>query len=170
MNVAEAISARRSIRVFRKKNIEEDKLRRVLEAARLSPSARNMQERKFIVVREKKTRLALMKAARNQSFVGQAPVVIAACGTITDYVMSCGQRCYPIDVAIAVDHMTLQAVEEGLGTCWVCAFAEEEVKAVLNVPERVRVVTLLPIGYPAESPAPRARNPLDDMICPETYS
>ena len=82
-----------------------------------------MQEWKFVVVRDPATRLKLMKAAANQSFVAQAPVVIVACGIVVDLVMSCGQLSYPVDVAIAVDHMALQAVEEGLGTCWVCARA-----------------------------------------------
>jgi len=83
MNVAEAIAARRSIRAFKSKAVEEEKLKRVLEAGRLSPSARNMQDRKFVVVRDKATREKLMKAAKNQTFIAQAPVVIVACATIT---------------------------------------------------------------------------------------
>ena len=165
MNVAEAIQARRSIRAFKSKPVEEEKLRRVLEAARLAPTARNMQERKFVVVRDRAARERLMKAAKNQSFVLQAPVVIVACGTIADCVMSCGQLSYPIDVAIAVDHMTLQAVEEGLGACWVCAFSEPEVKSILGIPDSVRVVALLPLGYPAETPAARSRKALEEIVC-----
>jgi nitroreductase len=169
MNVAEAIASRRSIRAFKSKAVEEEKLRRVLEAARLSPSARNMQDRKFVVVRDKATREKLMKAAKNQTFVAQAPVVIVACGTGGDYLMSCGQLSYPIDVSIALDHMTLQAVEEGLGTCWVCAFSEPETRKILGIPEAVRVVALLPMGYPAEKPAPRPRNTIEECICFEKY-
>jgi len=165
MNVAEAIQARRSIRAFKSKPVEEEKLRRVLEAARLAPTARNMQERKFVVVRDRSSREKLMKAAKNQSFVLQAPVVIVACGTIADYVMGCGQLSYPIDVAIAVDHMTLQAMEEGLGSCWVCAFSEPEVKKILEIPDPVRVAALLALGYPAESPAPRPRKPFEESVC-----
>ena len=170
MNVHEAIESRRSIRVFRREAVPEEKLERVLEAARLAPSARNMQNWKFIVVRERETRRKLMAAARNQSFVGQAPVVVVACGTMPDYVMSCGQPAYTVDVAIAVDHMSLQAVEEGLGTCWVCAFSEPDVKAVLNVPDDVRVVTLLALGYPAEAPEPRPRKQLDEIVGYERFS
>lgn len=71
----------------------------------------------------------------NQKFVAEAPVVIAACAAVdTDYVMMCGQLAYPIDTAIAADHMTLQAVEEGLGTCWIGAFHEERVKQLLGIP------------------------------------
>ncbi len=146
MDVFEAIKSRRSIRVFEKNEVKEEKLARVLEAGRLAPSARNMQEWRFVVVRDKALRGKLAEAAHNQYFVAQAPVVIVGCGTITDYVMGCGQLSYPIDVAIAMTQMTLQAVEEGLGTCWVCAFDEEQVKSLLNIPAKSRVVALLPVG------------------------
>lgn len=170
MSIVEVIKERRSIRVYSKRRIEEDKLKRVLEAARLAPTARNMQEWKLVVVTEKETREKLMKAAGNQTFVAEAPVVIAACGVISDYVMRCGQLSYPVDVAIAVDHMTLQAQAEGLGSCWVCAFSEPEVKKILGIPEGARVVTLLTLGYPAEHPAARARKELSELVCYEKFS
>lgn len=170
MNVSEVIRTRRSIRVYRGKPVEEEKLNRVLEAARLAPSARNIQESRFVVVTERGMREKLMKAAANQSFVAEAPVVIAACATVTQYTMRCGQLAYPVDVSIAVDHMTLQAVEEGLGTCWVCAFNEAEVKALLSIPDDVRVVTLMTLGYPGESPAERPRKAIAEIVCREKYS
>jgi len=170
MELLDVIRKRRSIRAYGNTAVEEEKLNRILEAARLAPSARNMQERKFVVVRDRGTRTKLMEAAKNQSFVGAAPVVIAACGTIADYVMGCGQPAYTVDVAIAVDHMTLQAVAEGLGTCWVCAFDESRVKEILGVPDEVRVVALLTLGYPAEEPEPRSRKPLSEMACRDSYS
>ena len=170
MNVSEAIRGRRSIRVFKDKPVEEEKLKRVLEAGRLAPSASNMQEWKFVVVRDRETREKLMRAARNQSFVARAPVVIVGCGIITNHVMPCGQLSYPVDVAIAVDHMTLQAVEAGLGTCWVCAFSESEVKSVLGIPDGVRVVALLPLGYPGEAPPPRPRKGVEEVVCFERFS
>ena len=114
MKVMEAIAECRSIRRLLRPPVEDEKLLRVLEAGRLAPSARNMQDWKFVVVKDPGLRQRLAEAARNQEFVSQAPVVIVACGT-SDYVMTCGQLTYPIDVAIAVDHMTLAAVEEGLG-------------------------------------------------------
>ena len=169
MPVSEAIRARSSSRVFKDRPVEEDKLRRVLDAGRLAPTARNMQECKFVVVRDQATRQKLMGAAKHQSFVGQAPVVIVACGTIADYVMSCGQLSYPIDVAIGIDHMTLQAVEEGLGTCWVCAFSEPDVKSLLGIPEDVRVVALLALGHPAESPPQRSRKPFEEVVSFERF-
>ena len=169
MNVSEAIRSRRSIRVYRKAPVEKEKLDRILDAGRLAPSARNMQERHFVVVADKEKRRRLMVAAKNQSFVGEAPILIVACGTIPDYVMSCGQLAYTVDVAIAVDHMSLQAVEEGLGSCWVCAFDEPEVKEVLGIPKDIRVVTILAVGYPGEAPEARPRSPIEDMVSYDAY-
>lgn len=141
MDVKTAIRTRRSIRAYDPREVEEEKLVRVLESGRLSPSASNRQERRFIVIRDAGTRKALSEAARNQKFLADAPVVIAACSVEKEYVMSCGQLAYPIDTAIAVDHMTLAAVEEGLGTCWIGAFDEKKVKEILNIPDEIRVVT-----------------------------
>lgn len=169
MSVSDAIKARRSIRRYQDRGVEEEKLNQVLEAGRLAPSAKNMQEWKFIVVRDKDTRSKLSEAAKGQAFVGEAPVVIVACATLTDYVMTCGQLTYPIDVAISVDHMTLLATEVGLGTCWIGAFYEEEVKKILAIPPEIRVVAMLPLGYPAESPLPRPRKPMDDIVIHERW-
>jgi nitroreductase len=115
MDVHKAIQSRRSIRAYDSHEVEEDKLVRVLESGRLSPSAGNRQERRFVIIRDAKTRKLLSEA----------------------YVMSCGQLAYPIDTAIAVDHMTLQAVEDGLGTCWIGAFDEKKVKEILSLDEIV---------------------------------
>jgi nitroreductase len=168
MDLMQAIRARRSIRNFRDMPVEEELLLAVLEAGRLAPSARNMQDWRFIVVRDAATRSLLAKAARDQEFVGQAPVVIAACGT-SDLVMTCGQPAYAIDVAIALDHMTLAAAALGLGTCWIGAFYEDLVKEILGVPPEIRVVALLPLGYPAEEPGPRSRKSLDEIIAREHW-
>ncbi len=170
MDVMKAIETRRSIRSYKDKEIEEDKLKRVLEAGRLAPSANNRQEWKFVVVRDKDTRQKLAVAARNQHFVGEAPCVIAACATETEHVMRCGQLSYPIDVAIAIDHMTLKAVEEGLGTCWIGAFDEGEVKKILGIPERIRVVELLPIGYPEYVPSQTPRKMPEEVVVFEKWS
>ena len=168
MDLMQAIRARRSIRNFLDKYVEEELLLAVLEAGRLAPSARNMQDWRFIVVRDAATRSLLAKAARGQEFVGQAPVVIAACGT-SDLVMTCGQPAYAIDVAIALDHMTLAAASLGLGTCWIGAFYEDKVKEILGVPPEIRVVALLPLGYPAEEPGPRGRKSLDEIVAREHW-
>lgn len=148
MNVFDAIRTRKSVRKFLDKPIEGKVLVAILEAGRLAPSASNRQEWRFVVVENTASKVKLAKAANNQSFVGEASVVIVACAVTDEHEMKCGQMCYPIDVAIALDHMTLAAVELGLGTCWIGAFDESEVKAILGIPSDVRVVALLPLGYP----------------------
>ena len=163
MNVMDAIKARRSIRAYQDRLVEEEKLLQVLEAGRLAPSARNLQDWKFIVVRDKEKRQRLSVVAMGQPSVAQAPVVIAACGT-TEYIMSCGQYTYPIDVSISIDHMSLEAIEQGLGTCWIGAFHEDQVKEILGVPDKIRVVIMLTLGYPAESPSARPRMKLEEIV------
>ncbi len=168
MDLFEAIEGRRSIRSFLDRDIEEELLIKVLDAGRLAPSARNLQDWKFVVVRDKETRIKLAEAARSQQFIAQAPVVIAACGT-SNYVMTCGQPAYAIDVSIAVDHMTLAAFALGLGTCWIGAFFEDRVKEILGITGDIRVVALLPLGYPAERPSARGRKTLPDIIAYERW-
>lgn len=165
MDVYEAIRRRRSVRAFADREIGEELLNRLLEAGRLAPSAKNFQEWRFVVVRDQKTRLRLAEAARGQRFVGQAPVVLACCAETDNHVMTCGQLCYPIDLAIAIDHITLAAAAEGLGTCWIGAFYEDRVKEILGIPEAVRVVALLPLGYSADpSPAEKSRRPKEEIV------
>ena len=171
MNVYEAVQARRSVRRWAAKPVEEEKLRRVLEAARLAPSAKNMQEWKFVIVTAPDLRKKLGVAARNQEFVGQAPVVIVGCATETQNVMACGQYSYPIDLAIAMDHITLAAAAEGLGTCWIGAFHEDQVKKLLGIPDDVRAVIVMPLGYPAEAAAPRkSRKTYEEIVVHDRWA
>ena len=170
MNVYDAIRARKSVRAFAERDFPEDTLGRLLEAARLAPSASNRQEWRFIVVRDPAVRRQLAVAARNQKFVGEAPVVLACCAETDNHVMSCGQPCYPIDLAIAIDHIALCAVAEGLGTCWIGAFDEVQVRAILGVPATVRVVELLPVGYPRDpAPVAKSRLPLERIVKRERW-
>ncbi|MCK4600348.1 nitroreductase family protein [Candidatus Bipolaricaulota bacterium] len=167
MNVIDAIKERYAVRNYQTKDVEEDKLKRVLGAARWAPSAYNRQEWRFVIVRDSSTRQKLTKTAHGQEFVGQAPVVIAACATDTSRIMPCGQVAYPIELAIAIDHMTLKAVEEGLGSCWIGDFEEDEVKKILDIPDQIRVVILLPLGYPVQavSPSlPKKRKKLNEIV------
>ena len=165
MDVMTAIRTRRSIRAYKDKPIEDEKLEAVLEAGRLAPSASNRQEWKYVVVKDKALRDKMVDVANGQRFVGQAPAIIVACAaTQTDHVMPCEELAYPIDVAISVDHITLAAVEQGLGTCWIGAFKQAEVKALLGIPEEVRVVALLPIGYPDASPGPKPRKSMEEIV------
>ncbi|MGD8238485.1 MAG: nitroreductase family protein [Armatimonadota bacterium] len=169
MTVMEAIQNRFSVRSYLQKSVEPDKLQRLLEAARLAPSAGNRQEWRFVVVATEATREALMHAAREQRFVGEAPVVIVACAEHVEHVMPCGQLSYPIDVAIALEHIALQAVEEGLGTCWIGAFDEARVKEILGIPDEVRVVELITVGYPAVAPGPKNRMAMKEIVMYERW-
>jgi len=169
MDVFTAINGRRSVRAYRPAEVEEEKLKKILEAARLSPSASNRQDWRFIVVRNTETRKRLAKAAFGQFFVGEAPVVIVACGTEPKTTMACGQPTHAVDVSIACAFMILEAYELGLGTCGVGAFNEGEVKKALEIPEPVRVVAVIPLGYPDEDPSQRTRKDLDQIICFEKF-
>ena len=170
MDVFEAIKERRSVRFYKDMEVEEDKVRKILEAARLSPSASNRQEWKFIVVRNPEIRAKLAGATYGQQFVGKAPVIIVACATEAKSIMTCGQPTHTVDVSIACAFMILEAHEQGLGTCWLGTFNEGEVKKILGVPDHMRVVTMLPLGYPGESPDPKPRKAFGQVVCFEKYS
>jgi nitroreductase len=169
MDVSTAISQRWSVRAYKATDVEEDKLKKILEAGKLSPSASNRQDWKFIVVRKKETREKLAKAAFGQSFIGEAPVVIVACGTEPTAMLACGQSAHTVDVSIAFAYMILQAYELGLGTCWIGAFSEGEAKKILGIPEHIRVVGMTPLGYPNQPPSQKSRKTLDQIVCYEKY-
>lgn len=169
MDVFEAVTQRKSIRKYKDKEIEKEKLIKVLESARIAPSASNRQEWKFIVVKDEDTRSRLVSAAHYQKFVGQAPVTIVACSTESERIMPCGQYAYTVDLSIAVSFMMLEATELGLGTCWLGAFDEEAVKEILGIPSDIRVPAMFTMGYADENPAARPRKALKDIVCHEKY-
>ena len=171
MNVYEAIKKRRSVRSYQDRPVEKEVLERILEAARMAPSAKNRQAYKLVVVTDKEIRKQLAIAAYNQHFVAEAPVVIVAVGLTPKEIMRCGIPADPVDVAIAIDHITLAAVEEGLGTCWIGAFEQEEVCKILNIPSQYKVIELLTLGYPADSgPRQKYRKPLEELVCYQKFS
>ena len=169
MDVFEAISRRRSIRNYRTIPVEDGKLEKILEAARIAPSAANRQEWKFLMVKDQKTREKLMEAANGQKFVGHSPVTIVACSTESEKVMPCGQYAYTVDLSIAVSFMILEATELGLGTCWLGAYDEEAVKKVLKIQDEIRVPAMFTLGYADEDPAPRPRKDIDEVICIDKF-
>lgn len=165
MDMYKVIKTRKSVRSFLDKEVEKWKLDRILEAARLAPSASNRQEWRFVVVTDKTKKQRLAVDAANQGFIAQAPVVLACCAETDGRIMRCGQQSYPIDVAIAIDHLTLAAAAEGLGTCWVGSFDEKIVKKILGIPESVKVVELLPVGYPHDpSPVEKTRLGIEEIV------
>ena len=169
MELAEAIRTRESVRDYQDRPVPEDKLAAVLEAARLAPSASNRQRWKFVVVREAERRRALSQTAGGQSHLAQAPVVIAAVATMPDYVMRCGVPAYAVDLAIAIDHITLAAADQGLGTCWIGAFSQDEARQVLGVPVEYRIVTLMTLGFSAQTDKVKTRKAIDEIVCYETF-
>ena len=142
MEVFEAVQARRSIRAYEPTPVPKEKLERILEAARLAPSAENIQPWHFIVVTDHEKRVKLAKAPF-AGFLKEAPVVIVGCGD-----QKASPRWFMVDVAIAMQNMVLTATGEGLGTCWVGSFDENQVRELLKIPENYRVVALLALGYP----------------------
>ena len=164
MDILPEILTRRTVRKFKTDPINKEILERILEAGRLAPSAKNRQEWRFIVIQQKDQREKIKAAAFGQEHVGEAPVVIAACTTNIDYLMPNGQYSYPIDITWAVSFMLLQAVREGLGTCCLTTFDEQEVKDLLTAPYSMKVVSLLLIGYPEEIPEPMPRKSLRQIV------
>ena len=164
MDVFEAIKLRRSVRAYRDKPVEKEKIQKLLEAARLAPSAKNRQEWRFIVVTDKRTREHLVDACKGQKFVGEAPLIIVG---LADPSVS---RWYKVDLGISMEHIVLQATELGLGTCWIGAFYEDKVKEILNIPENKEVVALLTVGYPREEGSRlTGRKKLEEIVCYEKY-
>ena len=165
MKIIEEIVARRSIREYAPGPVEKEKLERILEAGRLAPTARNQQDWRILIVSETalKDRL-IAEASPHQSFLKGAPLILAACALNPDYIMRCGHAAFLIDLAIVLEHMALQAVREGLGTCWIGSFDESKAKEVLGVPAPVRIVELMSLGYPARLPDARERKPAGDLF------
>jgi len=170
MDVYEAIRTRKSVRSYLDKAVEPEKLERVLEAGRLAPSGNNRQEWRFVVVTDPAVRRRLADDAAGQRFVGEAPVVIAACAETDRRNMRCGIPGYLLDVAIAIDHITLAAAAEGLGTCWIGSFDPQKTREILGIPSEMEVVELLPLGYPRDpAPVEKSRLPMDTIVHRERW-
>jgi nitroreductase len=168
MDVFEAIKKRYSCRSYENRPVEQEKLDRVLEAARLAPSAKNLQDWRFVVVTDAEKRAKLAEAANNQKFVGTAAAIIVACSN-SSHVMRCGQAVGPRDVSIALEHIALQAATEGLGTCWIGSFYADKVRAILGIPEDIAIIELMAIGYPADRQRSPKREPIEKIACYETW-
>jgi len=173
MELREAIFQRQSIRAFKDREIPEEKLIKILQDANQAPSAGNLQARDFIIVREEKTKAQLAQAALGQSFLAQAPVVIAVCANPLRSAQKYGARganLYSlIDAALAIENLMLSCIEEGIGSCYIGAFHEKRVCELLKLPKNILPIALIPIGYPAESPQRTERMPLDQIVHRERW-
>jgi len=168
MAVLDVILKRYSCRAYQDKSIEQDKLDCILEAARLAPSARNMQDWRFVVVTDKAVKSQVAGTTNRPEVFEKAGAIIAACSN-SDHVMRCGQAIGPIDVAIALEHICLQAADLGLGTCWIGSFDADKVRQILAIPEDVAIIELMTVGYPADSKPEPKREPIETIVCYDTW-
>jgi len=169
MELLELMKGRRSIRAFDPdKDVSPEVVDRLLEAAVWAPSAGNVEPWRFVVVRDQVLRRALARAAYGQSFVGEAPVVIAVAADLDRAAQAYrdrGRELYAVqDTAAAIQNILLLAHAMGYGTCWVGAFNEREAAEALRLEPGLRPVALIPLGVPAEVPGPPPRRPLREVV------
>ncbi|MGQ9723562.1 MAG: nitroreductase family protein [Candidatus Jordarchaeum sp.] len=156
MDVLEAIKMRRSIRNFTGEILSEELVYSIIESGRLAPSAGNRQPSRFVVVWDREKIREIAKASMR--FLSKAGVVIIGAADPKS-----SPKWYPVDLAIAFDHMVLTAQAQGLGTCWIGAFNEEEIKKILGMPKEVNIVAMLGIGYPKMIPNPTSRKKMEEI-------
>ncbi|HPR41449.1 MAG TPA: nitroreductase family protein [Candidatus Methanofastidiosa archaeon] len=162
MDVMEAIRKRRSVRKYSNRRVDDETVGVLLEAARLAPSARNIQNRKYVVLDNIDDEVA--DACNGQSWVSTAPLMMM--GLIDPTVNKWAET----DMAIAFEQVVLEAVELGLGTCWIGAFDEGKIKRIIGAPENMRVYALLSIGYPETNPSQMtSKKPIDEIWSKDKY-
>lgn len=173
MNLFDTINGRRSVRSFLDKEVEQEKVEKILNAAINAPSAGNIQPWEFVIVKEKETKEKISEAALGQSFVAEAPVVVVVCADTEKSASRYGERgrdLYCIqDCATATQNLMLAAHALDLGTVWVGAFDENSLKKILNLPENIRPLAIIPVGYPAEKPSGPERTKLEEVVHSETF-
>jgi len=164
MDFEEVVKKRQSVRKFEKKELPEDKIRKILELANLSPSAGNLQARKVFLIKDKETK---ERISLGRDFISEAGVILVVCADQNESAEygERGRELYSIqDATIFTSYLQLAATSLGLASCWVGAFDEEEIKRILNIPEGLKPIAILPIGYPAEKPARTPRKKLENII------
>jgi len=164
MDFLELAKKRYSVRAYKPDPVEDDKLQNVLEAARLAPTACNIQPFQFIVIKTKGKEADLRRIYSASWFV-QAPIIIAVCGIPSEsWRRRDGKNYCDVDAAIAMDHLILAATELELGTCWVGAFNPDAARELLGLPDGVEPIAFTPLGYPADRPGYKTRKSLDEMV------
>jgi len=167
MDCLEALKGRRSIRSYKNDLVKEDDILTILEAARMAPSAGNLQPCSFVVVRDPATREQIRTAAFNQELLATAPLIIVVCvePERSSYYGERGMNYYcMLDGANATQNILLAAYALGYGSCWMGGFNEAGVKAAINLPDNMRVVSLVPLGVPDENPPGPPRRELNEIV------
>ena len=170
MEFSNLITCRYSVRAYRPDPVEDEKLHLVLEAACLAPTASNLQPFQIIVIHTHGREDELRRIYHQPWFV-QAPVILCAVGLPRNsWVRSADQRRYlDVDVAIVMDHLILEATNQGLGTCWIAAFNARAAREILRLPDEVEPLIFTPLGYPADTPGLKSRKPLSEMVRYENW-
>ncbi|KPK65707.1 MAG: nitroreductase [Planctomycetes bacterium SM23_32] len=164
MDFYQVVKGRRSVRGYRPDPVEEQKLTRVLEAARAAPTAANRQPMKFYVLCDAALREQMLEVY-SQPWFAEAPIIICACARPAEaWQRGDGKNYADVDVTIAMDHLILAATAEGLGTCWIGAFKADRLREILGLPDELEPVALTPLGYPAVVPKATSRKPLDELV------
>jgi nitroreductase len=176
MDVFEAIRSYRPCLQYNPRPVPAEKLKTVLAAARMAPSQHNLQPWRFVVVQDDERKRLLAQASNRGKMIAEAPAVIVAFAVEEDIPVTVGGyiSAYPLDVAVAVDHLQLAAFSEGLGTTWIIEFNDEKVRSVLHVPEGIHPIAVIPIGFPAEGngsarPPDEGRKSPDEIIAYNEY-
>jgi nitroreductase len=175
MEVFEGIVTRRSVRNYEKKDIPNEFIGQMLEAATRAPTAGNIQPWEFIVVKDIEIKKELALAALKQRFIEEAPVLIIICANLEKSADKYGERgksLYCIqDTAAAIENMLLTAHSLGLGTCWVGAFEEDEVRKILKIPQKLKPVALITVGFSREhvEPTKTSRIPFENITWMDEY-
>ena len=164
MEIMKAMESRRSIRKYRPDPVEPEKLAQIAEAFRLAPSAVNAQNWKLLMVSDPAVKERIGEALPGgPSFITAAPVVLI--GTCTSQkTMLNDHRVDSVDVSIAMSFVMLEACELGLGTCWIGYYKEPELRAALKLPDTTSIVAIMPLGYADESPDPKSRKPIAEVV------
>ncbi|MEE9406056.1 MAG: nitroreductase family protein [Candidatus Aenigmarchaeota archaeon] len=173
METPECIQGRRDIRSYKPDPVPEDTVRALLKAATEAPSSGNLQNWEFVVVRKYETKKALSGAAMGQEFLVEAPLIVVVCANLELAASKYGGRgrdLYSVqNTAAATENLMLAAWDSGIGTCWVGAFNENDVKRVLNLPENIRPVAIITMGYPEKTPEKPGRRPVEEVMHKELY-
>ncbi len=164
MEFQELIRVRRSIRGYQSDLVPTEALGRILEAARLAPTAANRQPFHLVVVTDPSIRKRF-KEVYDRDWFWTAPMILVGCvEPAKAWQRSDGFSAAEVDLSIVMDHVILAAADEGLGTCWVCNFDEVKTKEILGIPPEVRVIAMTPLGFPAAEPRAFQRKALSELI------